>query len=1459
MKRNKKKLFLVLGILVLTSLIGLISGADPTWKESSYNISYWFNEDTFSFHNFTADLNDFSQLNYFSVLDVEWSEDGGLTEHSDFPWLVWNDSIFSNSTTGIMDIKSSTDDETGNFTINVHAQGSSTGHVAYFEFIINATNDAPIITNLDSVFNLTQNIPFLNYINATDEEEHYPLHFEINFYDNCTHGNWTGRNDGENCTLTDFNFTLTDLTNTSGLMNFTPTSDDVGVYWANFTISDFGENYSCPHSYCDASSYETNKTVYSSVVMFNVFGNLIINASDCQNKVFNENEIGTCQINIRTKGETDELNISSIAGLRNYAASVSNESWFYDNNVTNASSFISTIYINVTPQKTEIGNWTINFTAFDLTHNLNSTEQIYVYVNRTLNDVPDLKDVVSTNASVDVQKRINLTVYDDDFLIPDKLEGYNESISFNIKILNQSDLNQELTINGFEVDILNMPVSGTNRTEAKIEFTPNSNEIGDYTINITVTDGDSAIDYTIFNLTIVSNHYPTWNQTVYNYTLIVNSTLGSTREFFLNLSDGYASDPDSGDVLNFLNSSGAFNGFSLDSNGIINFTPYKEDVGYWNFTLTAIDPYNLQNTTTFIFNISNINSNVSIHEPISSVLNGTVDSNSNINVTEDNYTKIILWVHDDDIMVTDSQKIYYNETFAVNVTIEGPNSNLFSFIEGNAFPNSNRPNRSDYEAIFTPNKSDVGNYNITIHVTDSGGSSDILIFNLTVLETQHSPVLSNLSNLSSGVNRTLYYDFNASDAEDGLDSEGNLRFDISFLQGTDFVNNDENIFNTTLGILNITFNDTQGGIYEINLSVNDTAGSLDSNVFWIYVYDSPNITYPSLDATFLLKENIETNLTFSANHSVGNNLTFLLKVDGIIYNTNYTNNISYLNFSIRQNISYYGNGTNYTWSFTPNFTDETYGEFKNLSLLVYPYDLNLVNQTDFNDSKIWNLNVTHSNAPVNFSGHIPSQSGQAGGTIELDLSSYFSDVDYSDLYYQQEVNFTLISNASTSSISYSLNSTTWILSMTSSSAISERIIVNGSDLNLTNTNFTLTSSLSNEFLVTFTEPIIVTTPTPSTGGGSSREIVSLKIIVPDPVSAYIGDRVRLPITLMNTGDRTLKGINLTSLIAKDNLLRDDIKISFTHHYFKELEKGKSNTTTMIIDINTDEIGTYEITINASVNNPEYYDWGKLYLTVKEGDKIKERLIFTEEFLQENPECIELEEILDEARAYFKQGDFVNTVLKINEAIDGCKNSISQQARLKRREPQEDTLYRYLFIGSIAGFFLLLLYYSYRRMKLSRISFKSDVFKNPSLKTSLILFFIFIFIGLFNKTLTGAVVGGDGEMSSFFWIIFLFCFFGIFVFLKKIKQKKFSSKPISNYKLKNLLGKKVYNLNGNYIGNVNEIIISENMIYGLKISLSKDKRKENVIGIIIKYSYVEDIGEIVIINKDIVGDNLKQNI
>jgi len=1306
----RNNLLFYFGIVILIGILGFVLAASNDIVLIGDNVNYTTIEDSVYYHNLSANITGTgADISFTIFTDLTNKLKWNFVEVSESEISSWISII--NSSTGNLSINATYDNQTGFFEIPIRVswrnitEGSTYTSGTTFEFIINATNDFPNITSINSTYNFTPSSSLSSYLNATDEENQYPLIFNVTFNStNCTHAAWSGYTNNQNCSLYDLGFTLTHPNNISALMSMTPLNNYTGIYYANISVRDAGANYPCPHAYCDNLTYKVNKTTYySTIVTFNIFSSLSVNVSDCQEKVFQENQSGTCNITIRTKGEADNLNFSSYGILRNYAAGqseVSNTSWFKANESVTSSNFEKNITINITPQKTEIGNWTINFTINDLTHDENSTTQIYVRVNRTTNDIPDLSAIANVNTSMNLATVINLTVYDDDLLVPDKNSsygGFNETINFTRIILNQSNLAQELTLSNFSITILQMPVAGTNRTTAEIRFTASPSDVGNYTINVSVRDSENTLDYGTFNLSIINNNYPYWNEPL-TKTFLINED----SNLYLNLSQN-ATDPDGGTLTFTYVNDTSFSSFNLTSLGIINFTSIDEDVGQHIVNITISDGY-LTNTTTFNFTVFNINdAPVILNIGATNATPSTINNQSSANATEDNYTIFILWVDDNDFKIPSGQKSFYNETLTINVTIQGANTSLFNFTRDYSWPITSLPNRTKYEAIFTPRKADVGDYNITINATDLSNSSSYITFNLTVYAINHDPVISTLSNQTSAVNRTFYYNINVTDTEDGNDTSGvntNFTFSYSFLNGTDFINSNQTIFNTSMGILNLTFNSTQSGSYRLNITVNDSTGLIDSDSFWLFVYGAPNVSYPLSGSVFNLTENVTSTLNFTVNHSVGDNLTYAFYIDGLSYDGS---NLSYSSLILRNSTNYYGNGTSYNWTFAPNMTDQTYNLLKNLTLVVYSNSSSLVNASEINTTINFKLNITNANSPITFSGHIADLGPTAYGTpITLDLSPYFSDVDYSDSYYAQTVTFTV--NSNTSSITSSVSSA-WLATFSATSAITGLISLTGSDGS--------SSATSNSFVVEFVAPTIVSSSTSTGGGGTTEVPVSLKIIMPDPTSAYKKDRIELPITLENDGSVVLNDITLNGSVAKDGSLIGGINISFSQDKFSRLAVGEKQNLTMFIDINTQEEGNFEINVMAKVSSPSYTDWGKMFLTIKEGENIMEKILFTEEFIVENPECLELTELINEAKEYFKLGNEEMAIEKSGEALQACRDAIAQAGKPKIKQIIENKLYRYLIISTLGLFLIGIAFYSYKRINLKRRrgSFLQESIKN----------------------------------------------------------------------------------------------------------------------------------------------------
>ncbi len=126
----------------------------------------------------------------------------------------------------------------------------------------------------------------------------------------------------------------------------------------------------------------------------------------------------------------------------------------------------------------------------------------------------------------------------------------------------------------------------------------------------------------------------------------------------------------------------------------------------------------------------------------------------------------------------------------------------------------------------------------------------------------------------------------------------------------------------------------------------------------------------------------------------------------------------------------------------------------------------------------------------------------------------------------------------------------------------------------------------------------------------------------------------------------------------------------------------------------------------------------------------------------------------------------------------------------------------------------------------------------------------------NEHITGYVteVSAQNNLTLIGYFILLIGAFGLLMFLhrKKIKEriektKEKIGKKYPENSVNGLLHKKVYSESGHYIGKIKEVILGENKIDGLKITVDK-KHKFKAEGILLKWNQVISCKEIVIIKQ-----------
>ena len=451
------------------------------------------------------------------------------------------------------------------------------------------------------------------------------------------------------------------------------------------------------------------------------------------------------------------------------------------------------------------------------------------------------------------------------------------------------------------------------------------------------------------------------------------------------------------------------------------------------------------------------------------------------------------------------------------------------------------------------------------------------------------------------------------------------------------------------------------------------------------IYDYPDIVSPSFSTSFNLAENKTYYLNFTANHTAG---------DPLIYSF-------YLNNILRNQTASYGNGSSFFWNFTTNFTDET--------TCSGPVNLTLnVSNPEFSNSSSWSTIINHTNYPISLSSPIPTQSG--GSPVILSLSSYFSDLDVNDLCVNQTVVF-LVTNLSGTGISISSVNLTHnsapSITFSSSSDASANFSITALEYN--SSNAVINNISSNNFSVSIS--VTSNTPSPSSGGGGGgggggtqtvTTPIELKLILPGPISADKKDLIVVPITVYNNGGEILNHINLSSSVFLNGSSIPGVTAQYDTNFIDSLGVGQMKNVTLTIKVDTLLEGLYEININATVENPKFSDWGKIYLTVKEGASIERNILFADQLLVDNPECAEVKEIVNQADIALAQGNLSLADSKVNEAINACKKSIEQINSKKALGVNSNfNIFYYTIWASGLALVGGIGYYMYKRIKLRR--------------------------------------------------------------------------------------------------------------------------------------------------------------
>lgn len=958
--------------------------------------------------------------------------------------------------------------------------------------------------------------------------------------------------------------------------------------------------------------------------------------------------------------------------------------------------------IAFTPNQTDVGVHYVNISVNDTYGNVGS--QVVKFTISNVNDAPIF--------NYTCQNQTNVT----------------EGETYLCKV-NATDEDGDTLTYSSNLTWFNMSTSGY------ISFKANETMVGLNWINITVADTSNAKDSKIINLTVINvndvpyftnisnfSSYPGYEfiydinasdddlMNVYsdnltfaiNYTHLNDSTSTLVR---LNATTGVinftASNEDTGTFwynLTVNDSAGAMDSEIInitirsnvppDINATINHNITEDIRYYFNFTKNVTDSDGdsitfMDNTTMFIINITTGEVNFTANDSYVgtnwvriTVLDPWGGSDyQDINFTVYNVEDIPVLISIGNKTATEDSAFYYD----VNATDEDLNipgtTEILYFIDNTTLFDIDP---STGIISFTPNNTDVGIHWINVSVNDTLGKTSSEVFNITISAFNDPPNLTKVGNHTLTTGNLWFIDINATDEEDSpnLPENGNLTFKINIT--TLFT------INATNGTIFYTPNVSDVGTYWINVSVNDTLGKTSSEVFNITIRET-NLAPSIIDAVCTPSSNIAN---FRENQSQlfrvfvtdGNNdpLTYNWTINGLVWNTTSTT----------------GSGTvSSSWTWISNFTSEgTY----NLTVLVS--DGNLT------DSHYWNVTINHTNSPPEFYANMTNISWNEDTSYSnLDLDSHFLDLDnqsnLSFTYTQMNETGSIIN---TSQITVSINNVSHIVTLTPTAnwygIEMIRFMANDSEYVAYSNNITLN-------VTDVDENVVTTTGGGGGGGGGGARYTAIDIIHPGSVSLFAGQRIITPVIIRNTGTTTLVGINLTTMTSSTDITT---RLSETYITSLNAKEEKQVNLEILVSEETEE-GMREIRVEADVTNPDIKDSVKFFASLVEFGLenktiVLEKIRYLKEQLNENPECLELNEVVEAAQIALENKDYAEAIKLTTEAIQSCKDIVSGSQGRRVYEAPKSNETKYYILGLEALVMIIVfssLYYYYKRRKIKK--------------------------------------------------------------------------------------------------------------------------------------------------------------
>ncbi|MBS3095654.1 hypothetical protein J4231_03160, partial [Candidatus Woesearchaeota archaeon] len=202
------------------------------------------------------------------------------------------------------------------------------------------------------------------------------------------------------------------------------------------------------------------------------------------------------------------------------------------------------------------------------------------------------------------------------------------------------------------------------------------------------------------------------------------------------------------------------------------------------------------------------------------------------------------------------------------------------------------------------------------------------------------------------------------------------------------------------------------------------------------------------------------------------------------------------------------------------------------------------------------------------------------------------------------------------------------------------------------------------------ESVATTTTTTTTtvggGGGGSGSVgyyYDMNIITPTPFYLGLNTKAIVPIMIKNNGQIGLSNIQITAIPNETGITVRPEMAAIPY-----LDVNREQSVDFAFET-SNATRSYSISIKAESMNPSLAELAYVYINAGTGSTtsnktiIIERIKFVKDLFKENPECLELNEIIKQAEESLSEGRLEKSMALTETAINACKDLVTSKGKV----------------------------------------------------------------------------------------------------------------------------------------------------------------------------------------------------